>query len=480
MIKVTDPSLLAELNSAPQISGQRNPERVTDPSLLAELNYDRNVKPKSRDGFGGALVNALLGAGYQAGKMPTGILRAFGYPSVNPLQQEADTNESMAFNVGRVGGGVLSAAPAAMAASLYAPSIPLVGPALSAAMKAKGIIPSAIRGGLGGAAYGGITDYEDRFGGAKEGGMYGTGGGALLRALPSIGAGVAKGSKYLSKEIGNIPKAFNVGKYEKIPERTIENVKETLSQEGMSKMKEPVIKLYDTVFKGFGEREIPFARATKQEFSLHDLVTKPSLAEKDVSFFSLNPKQPGAYNTHTSLAVNRLHEAPTLSNLGNVRRLISDEIVSINKIGARSGDLSTGQVNKLNYLTKARNIIDKDIERFAEIVNPKAAGAFKEANRQWAKDVVPYEKAQNILHSIPDEASPETFAKTFMKRFSSEKARNINQLPEPITKQIKELSKQLEDLAIAKSMRKKLLIGASGALPAGYGLNKIRKTIGGL
>lgn len=328
-------------------------------------------------------------------------------------------------------------------------------------------------GALGGAA----TAEENPFIGAAVGG-------AGTALTPYLMAGALKGGKYLTnalkKELSNIPKGFQVGKYAEARKNTIKNIENTLSEEGLQKIKDPVTKLYNKVFKGFEEHEIPSAYTnTGKKLSLHEVSTTPDLNNKSISFFELSPKQPGAYNSNISLAVNILHKNPTLSNLGNVRRLISDEIVQINKIVARQGGINTGQSNKLHYLTKAKDAIDRDIEAFGEIVNPKAIGAFKEANKRWAKDIVPYEKAQNILDAIPDDASPETFAKIFTKKFISEKSRNINKLPDPIVNAIKKLNKQNEDFEIAKSMRKKLLYGGGTLLGGGYGLNKIKNIISG-
>lgn len=309
-------------------------------------------------------------------------------------------------------------------------------------------------------------------------------GGSAATIAPYLMAGALKGGKYLAealkKELSNIPKGFKVGEYEKIPEITMEKIRNSLSMEGVEKIKEPVKQLYDKVFKGFEEYNIPYAKTTKKLYSLHDLVTKPSLAEKEVSFFNIRPDKALMSDSDISFAVNKVHESPTLNNLHNARKVISDEAIKLEKTAAKkSGYLETAERNKLNYLNKAKNIIDSDIERFAEIVNPKASGLFKEANKQWALDVAPYKAAQNTLWSIPDEAAPEKFVQAFTRKFGSEKARNLNRLPKDITDQVKLLSKQLEDLEIARSMRKKLLYGGGALLGGSYGLDKIKNIIGG-
>ncbi|NTU69259.1 hypothetical protein HGB13_00300 [bacterium] len=479
MIKVTDPALLAELNAPAE--NYRQP--ITDQALLSQLNNDKPEETNVDSIHGhhyashGLGKNLLYGLGNVATGMAQGVqgMRNLPYHVTNTIFSKLGYHElAKKLAQGPIGSRMF--APDTTNLSMWEPG--MLG---ELTRNLSSVIPSImLTGGIGGTGRA-ATIAGGALGGAATAGdspfIGATIGGSGAAVAPYLISGLAKGSKYLTNELKDIPKAFKVGKYEKLPESTIEGIRDALSEHGMTKIKEPVKKLYDSVFKGFKEHELPFANATKKQYSLHDLVTEPGLAEKKVSFFDLRPSQPEAYNTKISYAVNKVHERPTLNNLHNARKIISDEAIKLEKVAAKKGGyLDTAEGNKLDYLTKAKSIIDNDIERFAEIVNPKAAGAFKAANRQWATDVEPYKSAQKTLWGIADQATPEAFAKEFTKKFASEKARQVNQLPGPIVNQVKELSKQLEDLAIAKSMRKKLLIG-SGLAGGSYGLDKLKNMI---
>lgn len=343
--------LLAEISP---INTQQQPRDL----LAGEPSAEQ--ESTGREGFGGALINALLGAGYQAGKVPTGILRAVGYPSVNPLQQEADRNKSMAFNVGRVGGGILSAAPAAMAASMAAPSIPFLGTALSAAMKAKGIVPAAIRGGLGGAAYGGTTDYEDRLGGAMEGGAYGAGGGALAGALASVGRVlpfVGKGGPV--KQTEKLLNDISVGnKFEDTSSGLLSKLKTNFEH-----YKSSGSKLYDPIMKKIGNEKIT---TSSYENALGDV---ESYLGRDVKKIQ-----------------KAFMENPTFKNAHEYQSQLGSEIRSLSK----AGKADQASRNELSALKDAKKAVLEDMKRHANSKGSYLADKYSEASKYYAEHVAPY------------------------------------------------------------------------------------------
>lgn len=155
---------------------------IQNPGVLSEIKKAIWGDPEFNEG----VRNVLKGAVHEALRVPVGALNAMGYNAINPVSDQPGVPFMMgraipAIATGMLAGGIGSAISKTPAVARYAPDF------LKTVLSSKNIIPSIARMGLGGAAYEGTANYEDRLGGALTGLAAGTLGGAIIPMAKGAG-----------------------------------------------------------------------------------------------------------------------------------------------------------------------------------------------------------------------------------------------------------------------------------------------------
>jgi hypothetical protein len=242
-----------------------------------------------------------------------------------------------------------------MAASMAAPAIPFAGAALSAAAKAKGAIPLALKAGLGAAAYEGTADYEDRLGGALKGGLLGTGAGLGLGALGSAFKFAGKGKKLIrnKQELKELESLLR----ENIPEiKTNEIMGKLTGGRGFEEMTKDFLpklgrvyknaigesrKRYGEIFKEIGDDIIPI-----KDFD--------QLIQKNKKYLPLKSRE----------IINNYISNPTFKNAHRVQSQIGSDL---NRLMKNPSDMA-GQ-DAMHVLEKIQNETSKNMFDYVNSTN---------------------------------------------------------------------------------------------------------------
>lgn len=360
MTVVTDPNILAQLEGG---TSQQDLKPVTDPAVLSQL--EGNAAPQQNQSFlsqmaNSPLVNGVLGAG-------DALTSTLSAGLVNPHNASGT-----AYNVGKFAGnvgGFLGGGELLDTARAGVEALPYVGQ-LAKLMGGDGLTGAskfgadALRQGTGTAAYGALTNPDDRLKGAAEG----FGGGALGAGLPWAAKGVGAAANFIrpQKYAEQLMDSLSGGKgLEDSGKSLAQDVKNTYEQ----KVNEGAA-LYKPVFDAEGDSKIYKGKWQDNGNS---------------AYGSLNPKLFDNY----SQDVQDLHFAfgknPTLQNAHNLQSQLGTEIRQNSK-----GNLSIADQNTVKGYQKAQSALKDDINNFMADKNPDLASQYQVATKNWAENVVPY------------------------------------------------------------------------------------------
>jgi len=310
----------------------------------------------------GAAGSFSAGAAHEIGRLPTGILNAVGYETTNPIGKEDTT----AFTLGRIAPPLALGMATAGFGSLLskAPSIAKYAPALKAFLQSKSIMPAAIKTGLGGAAYEGAADYEDRLGGALTGLAAGTAGGYIGSSAMAIPKIISKGTPntmaaYILEKLGQGAKD--------VEENSRRFIQENLRHSAAIQL--------DKAREAYKE-PIDFARKYKVPFNdiikmFMDSGVKPA---ELMSGIKSNSKE----------AFKNLIDNPTLANVHSLQSKLGKNIAE------NTGSKQIADKRIINEWVDLRDKLKGYISKTLEKESPELASLYSKGSNIWQKDYIPY------------------------------------------------------------------------------------------
>lgn len=326
-----------------------------------------NAAPQQNQSFINELanspaVNGILGAGDAlASTLSAGL--------VNPRN-----SSGTAYNVGKVagniggflgGGEILDTARAGMEAMPYIGQLAklLGGEGLTGASK---FGADAARQGLGTAAYGAVTNPDDRLKGAEEGFAWGVGGATVPPALKGIGmaTNVIRPQKFAAQILDILGGGKNLENNAQSIAQDLKNSFENRVAEGNA--------LYSPLFDSLGSHSVYDGIAPSKD-------SYQSIAKDVIKGYDRN--------------LNKLHqqfvENPSLENAHSLQSQLGSAARDLQaKDSAKN--LSVADKSKMQGYLDAREAINGDINNFLSSKNPALAQQYQSATQNWLDNVVPY------------------------------------------------------------------------------------------
>lgn len=192
MMKVTDPAILAQLNSndTPAVSAPAGLKKVTDPAILAALNGDVSQAPPSKlQQMMTGLTDENSPVQFGLGVLDSGANQVRNLFNLIPganLPEVPQNGSGSAYKGGEFAGdvgGFIYGAGKLNAARKLAESAPSLIGATAKYLGGEKLLPTLARLGSGSAIHGAIMNPEDRTKGALVEGALGVGGGVIGKTI---------------------------------------------------------------------------------------------------------------------------------------------------------------------------------------------------------------------------------------------------------------------------------------------------------
>lgn len=358
-------------------------------------------------------IQGILGAGDALRNTISSGLNMIPGVNISPVQ----SGQGGAYTIGNIagnlagfagGGEVLDTARAASEA------LPYIGK-LAEMLGGNTLAPTMARQGLGTAAYGAITNTEDRTDNGIYGGLLGSAAASLPFGMGKVVQGLQylQPQKYAKQILDNLSGGQTLGDATQSVLATIKN--------SYQQQKENAGELYDSV-----RNNIPSG-------SIYAPLKGPLGIPSNLSFSDLEGAYPsiskGVTDSYTS-ALKDMHNDfinnPTFQNahalqseLGTVsRQLQSGRMQMSNTLDARS-------------LNNARNALKTDMNSFLQRENPALADQYQQAAQNFQENVVPYRtdpKLYSIATGETTNVAPSALG-TIFKAPDEDMQKVINDLP---------------------------------------------------
>lgn len=396
------------------LSSSNNQNQIVNqqPQNTSKWNFSPNLDNPAANfvfGAGDALRNTISGG--------LNMIPGVNIPSAKSGQGTAYNVGNIAGNIGGFmgGGDVLDALRGA------GEGIPLAGQAMQY-LGQSGLTPSVLRRAIGSGLYGASSDQNNRTGGAELGA-------GLSSAFDLLPPALRAGSEAVSPIVNNFQHILSPDKY---AEGIINNISSGKGLEESGKdiaaqiksnygdAKKQGGKLFNDLSDKYGDLKI-FDNPDNSEYAtLPDTVT--------------NLYDSGASKIHNNFIQN-----PTLDNAIALKRQLSSDIGSWTRKNQKTG-LTPDELDKLQNLGSAQKSLSNDMQNFFNS-NEDAGKMFENANSNWSKNVVPYEKDNDIYDmAVGNIKNPTNIASTF---------RN----PEPTTmKVVQDLPNEMRDNIVYSAM----------------------------
>lgn len=255
---------------------------------------------------------------------------------------------------------------------------------------------------LGNTAYGGLTDPNMKRGAITQGLTS-----AALEGVPALAKGIYKGSSYIR------------------PGMIVEDIKNILSRENISGLKETGNDLYNSISSKVGNvklyDKLPIPSSPSTELSLGpgkglstDLGggTVPSGTRdlmKESDYFKIPQKQRDKiFTTDTKLLEKNFLEDPSLENARKLDSQFGSIIRKFNSKEKKDVILSAGDEARRHSYQFAQSSLRNDINRLLDHVDPTGGlnQQMQAAHQYWASSVVPAKMASSAIQSLPKDATP--------------------------------------------------------------------------
>lgn len=398
--------------SSPNSTGMNSykPSLADIPAPNAPVSAQAAPHSSLLDSYYNYALNTTLGAGdaIQNTLADTANL----IPGVNlPL---AHTGSGFGYEVGRAAGNVgsfLAGGDALDAARGAAEELPVVGKV--AQYLGQDGFAGVLRRALGSAAYGGITNPQDRAGGALEGAALSGG----LDALPLVPKGIAKAAQYFNpnQKLQQILGQLGGG-------QSLEDNAKSIAQDVKSAYQSQ-LKIgkanYQPVFDQVGNT--PLYQGANNELSSNvgnssSGVGSLGLPASQINsqYNSLSDQIIPYFNNDLRDLHNDFIQNPTFQNAHELRSQLNSALGNLYKIKSTQG-LPIADQNALSALQNGKIALTQDMNNF--LLNQDGGGLanqYQNATSWWRENVAPYQENRNIMKMATGKmANPRSIATIF-------------------------------------------------------------------
>ncbi len=382
---VTDPNLIAELNSSVGFQSESAPaqNKVTDPNLIAELNQQAGIKdsgfnPSFKEKIAPNILAGLAQLGHSVINAPHNLVNMISPEMASHIPTQPNYNYSEMLKIpgttaDKFMQGIAANAPAAVMPAMRLgslgagmESIPGIGKFLAAATGRA--IPQA--------GFGAATN-ENPLQGAKEMGGLSLATEPLPLALKGIGKMVAplQPAKYAKEFMEKLSGGHSLEDNAKILAQYIKT--------GYEKAKDEGSKLYGPIFSHNNLGSDSIYRPLKEVPPKRYKYTDKPIRKWEGSPISLNA------TGDLKELINKFNRKPSLENAHTLQSQLGSEMSAIRPT-------SIADKQELKRYGKVRDQIKGQINTFLERKDPELAAKYKAASDYHRENIAPYTENNKI------------------------------------------------------------------------------------